>query len=84
MSAVVQIADRAGLLANWPLLAGKSRIGFSLQTSHPENAMAGMGQRGGIRAVGQEPPVKYSNKVTFKGQLCAVSCQPAQHRSPVA
>ena len=40
MSAVVQIADRAGLLANWPLLAGKSLmpLGYSLKGCHRPQA----------------------------------------------
>lgn len=41
------------------LLAGKGLMGFSLQTCHPVNATVAIGQRGGIRAVGQKQPVAY-------------------------
>lgn len=41
-----------------PVVAGKSLMKFRLQTCHPENATAAIGQRGGIRAVGQERPFK--------------------------
>ena len=42
-----------------PLVAGKGLMGFSLQTCHPVNATVAIGQRGGIRAVGQKQPVAY-------------------------
>jgi len=37
-------------------LAEKSLMEFRLQTCHPENATAAIGQRGGIRAAGQLRP----------------------------
>ena len=54
MAALLRIADRVGLRAKRPQLAGKGLMGFSLQTCHPVNATVAIGQRGGIRAVGQK------------------------------
>lgn len=61
-----------------------ARGGVGLLTPPPATRRAG-GWGGAPRSeFGQKLPVKYPNKVTFKGQLCAVSCHPAQHRRPVA
>jgi len=47
---------------------------FRLQTCHPENATAAIGQRGGIRAAGHNQTATPFRLLPFNGPLHSESC----------
>ncbi len=73
MSAVVQIADRAGLLANWPLLADSTYSAPLPHTCHCVFWMAGLETEPYPALPGQKRPLK---KLLHSGHsLCPYNCR---------
>lgn len=75
MSAVVQIADRAGLLANWPLLADSTYSAPLPHTCHCVFWMAGLETEPYPALPGQLLPLPRLERKTFKWPLHSESCR---------